>query len=538
MKKVCLSLLLMAGANIFASGGDDEGSKGDKGRADRYYSTRAGAGVEAGHVYFPPESYEANEAGGGGGKDACGGVEFEDCHHGATILSKSLTPGEMADESTDSVSGRIDPIANKFTVKDKVFNDSDLVDNIVNFLTIGEIIGELSFVSKIFNQVGERRWRFVHAARVAQPIALDAQAGPVKAVLGLSDGRIAAGYENGIIRLWNSGVSANNPVVELRGHTAPISGLVELSDGHILSSAYSHDNVVKVWNLTNVTHQKPWTVRELDNVIGAVLLSDKRVVLGSTTMRLLTGAILWDPSVPHANSIEFQTSTRYSVLEQVQCLQALPEGDRFIVGFFNGAIKIFDLAVREPVLLGYCESRVNSLVALNAGLVVSGSEDGKIKIWNLTTPGADSLLLGCCKSPVISLVTLNGGRVASGSEDGKVQIWNPKIPDSESMLLRQHNGAISYLALLRDGRIVSGSEDGIVKFQQSVRCFIDKVQRTQQRIDYDVDGVYDILFPHLAQAHKTAAEGVVDSFSDGGCESGGGGGSKDDAETGGGGGSK
>ncbi|KAK6447814.1 hypothetical protein FP744_10004064 [Trichoderma asperellum] len=90
-----------------------------------------------------------------------------------------------------------------------------------------------------------------------------------------------------------------------------------------------------------------------------------------------------------------------------------------------------------------------------------GSEDGVIKIWDLTT-GECVLTVADQGTTLLSMTSLTGERVATGSKSGIIKIWD--LNQSICVqTIEAHNEPIAALASLTDNRIISGSNDTTVK---------------------------------------------------------------------------
>jgi len=63
-----------------------------------------------------------------------------------------------------------------------------------------------------------------------------------------------------------------------------------------------------------------------------------------------------------------------------------------------------------------------ALTVLQNGILVSGSLDNTIKIWNPTTGALIQTLTGHT-NPVKALTVLQNGNLVSGSEDYTIKIW-------------------------------------------------------------------------------------------------------------------
>jgi eukaryotic-like serine/threonine-protein kinase len=102
-------------------------------------------------------------------------------------------------------------------------------------------------------------------------------------------------------------------------------------------------------------------------------------------------------------------------------------------------------------------------LSADGNLLVSGSADNSIKIWDLATGKLRQTLKGH-RAPVTAVaLSADGKMLVSGSEDTTLKIWD--IPTSTLLhTLSEHTDRIYAVALSSDGRtIASGSQDFTVK---------------------------------------------------------------------------
>jgi WD40 repeat protein len=108
------------------------------------------------------------------------------------------------------------------------------------------------------------------------------------------------------------------------------------------------------------------------------------------------------------------------------------------------------------------ESGVWALCMLADGRLASGSDDGTILIWDLTTNAEVGMLRGHTSS-VTALVMLPDGRLASGSSDKTVRIWELTLGVENASPVRCKN-SISALAVSPDAHLVVGLTDGSIEW--------------------------------------------------------------------------
>jgi WD40 repeat protein len=220
---------------------------------------------------------------------------------------------------------------------------------------------------------------------------------------------VVAGLSNGSIQIWN--INNDQPLRIFKGHTGKghTSGVksVAISGETIVTG--SEDETVKIWNINK------------DEPIRTIERSTQGVA-----------------SVAMSNRI-------------------------FIIGLQNGKAEVWNMHWDKPWHTLIVDTRqiyaVND-VAIGNNIVVTGSSDKTIKIWNLNKLEDKPLhLKGHTQS--ITSVAINGDRVASGSYDGTAKLWSTHS-NMPLHTFKVHEDQVIKVAL-NDDMLVTGAEDGVVK---------------------------------------------------------------------------
>jgi WD40 repeat protein len=102
-------------------------------------------------------------------------------------------------------------------------------------------------------------------------------------------------------------------------------------------------------------------------------------------------------------------------------------------------------------------------VSEDGARAVSGSDDGTVRVWDLTTGRQQATLTGHTDWVRAVAVSQDGARAVSGSDDGTVRVWD-LTTGTEQTALTGHAGEVFSVALTPDGtRAVSGGDDGTVR---------------------------------------------------------------------------
>ena len=131
-------------------------------------------------------------------------------------------------------------------------------------------------------------------------------------------------------------------------------------------------------------------------------------------------------------------------------------------GMFVGGLLADDEPSKPDVLKGHDGAVLDAVVSPDGGRLVSRSEDGTVRLWDLRTKKEVQQLKGH-DGPVDQIVfTRDGSRVLTGGEDDTVRLWNA-VTGAELDCFRVPKGGVAKLLVSPDGRqvIVCGSDGAI-----------------------------------------------------------------------------
>jgi sterol desaturase/sphingolipid hydroxylase (fatty acid hydroxylase superfamily) len=122
--------------------------------------------------------------------------------------------------------------------------------------------------------------------------------------------------------------------------------------------------------------------------------------------------------------------------------------------------QLHDLCQRKCLsLTGHMGAVLSVAISADGQRLVSGGEDGSVKVWDAATRQAQLTLTGHT-GPVYSVaLSPDGHHLVSGSKDKTLRVWD--LPAGQLKLtLTGHTGAVLSVAISADGqRVVSGSAD-------------------------------------------------------------------------------
>ncbi|KIK31297.1 hypothetical protein PISMIDRAFT_26216 [Pisolithus microcarpus 441] len=267
--------------------------------------------------------------------------------------------------------------------------------------------------------------------------------------LQFDEAKLITGSMDHTIRVWNW--RKGECIRTLRGHT---DGVVCIDfDTNVLASG-SVDSTVRVWNFCT---GEAFTLRGHRDWVNAVKLWDAtkstapQVDPSESPLRIETGKMLFSAS--DDGTIRLWDLARRTCAQQfnehvgqVQSLRLLELDDGCDEDANEGHVILSSLS-------GKRETRPKKPV------LVSGSLDNTIKVWDIETGQAVRTLFGHIEG--VWAVACDKLRLVSASHDRTVKVWDLEEGKCTATL-SGHRGAVTCIALGED-KIVSGSDDGDVR---------------------------------------------------------------------------
>jgi WD40 repeat protein len=151
--------------------------------------------------------------------------------------------------------------------------------------------------------------------------------------------------------------------------------------------------------------------------------------------------------------------------DPVRAVAVTPGGLRVVSGGDDGAIRIWELdqGHEQAALTGHTDWVRAVAVTPDGTRAVSGSDDGSVRIWDLDTGEEQASLTGHTGEVFSVAVTPDGSRAVTGGSDKSVRVWD-LATGQELAVLDGHRRPVWSVAVTPDGaRVVSGSGDGAVR---------------------------------------------------------------------------
>ncbi|GBU26853.1 hypothetical protein R84B8_00368 [Treponema sp. R8-4-B8] len=147
-----------------------------------------------------------------------------------------------------------------------------------------------------------------------------------------------------------------------------------------------------------------------------------------------------------------------------------PDGKTVVSGSDDGTIKLWDLVTSREIrtLSGHSSAVESVMFSPDSKTVVSGSSDNTIKLWDAVTGREIRTLSGHSRFVEFVVFSPDGKNVVSGSWDETIKLWDVDT-GREIRTLSGHSGLVLSVAFSSDGKtVVSSSSDNTIKLWDSI----------------------------------------------------------------------
>ena len=260
-------------------------------------------------------------------------------------------------------------------------------------------------------------------------------------------------------------------------HKTVLMSVALSPDGEMLASA-SKDDVI-FWDLTKQELIEPLLTNQAEN--NDDIVTDRRIAFNKDGTKLAYGGndgtiFLWEID-PQQKKIIKRRFLREGHTKLVRSVAFSPtDSEKMVSGSVDGKIILWNVTSAQPLDEHSDKHKgesgnvnVNSLAFSPDGeKLASGGDDGKIILWDVETD-PDHLQGGPTleghRDWILSLAFSPDGEIlAAGDGDHKIILWNVTTEEKENVL-EDHNGWVNSIAFSQnDSRrlLASGSQDGSI----------------------------------------------------------------------------
>ena len=238
---------------------------------------------------------------------------------------------------------------------------------------------------------------------------LEGHYGSVLALQFLFDSKLASGSGDKTIKIWD--LDQMICVTTLFGHDSEIYSLTQLRDGKLVSG--SGDKKIKIWNLVDNTCERTLTGHSR-SIYALCPIEDHTLCSGSVDWKIA----VWDLTNKNDNNVKVLAGHNGTI----NCLISLLDG-RIASGSSDNTIKIWDIHCFscEMTITG-SKTGILSMIQLKDGRIVAGASEN-IHFFSILGQNLIQTVQGHSKN-VNALIDCGNDVIVSGSGDKNILIWN------------------------------------------------------------------------------------------------------------------
>jgi F-box/WD-40 domain protein MET30 len=283
--------------------------------------------------------------------------------------------------------------------------------------------------------------------------------------LQFDEAKLVTGSMDHTLKIWNW--QTGKLIRTLEGHTG---GVLSLHFNSRLMASGSTDHTIRVWNFSageccTLTGHTEWVNSVRFCQEGAMLVSagdDSTIRLWDvqkrTCVRVLNGHVgQVQIAVPSPKGFEhrFSEEDQYPLDQNNRSHLSNRQNQAGLSEFQPGCATGNRITKREKVKT----SQTTATTTSESPIIISGSLDNTIKVWDMNTGKCIRTLFGHVEG--VWSLAYDSLRILSGSHDKTVRVWD--LVSGKCMhALEGHSGPVTAVAL-SDTKIISTSDDGDIR---------------------------------------------------------------------------
>ncbi len=330
----------------------------------------------------------------------------------------------------------------------------DLTKEDLNFIAVDETY-RLEISNEEWNHYARRKRR---SGSKSYPEYLDITLAGLTRIKRLGDEYIISGDSEGDAQVWRS---KDKKIVSFLEGYSEHADAVRISDCEAVSNPFLYGGSLHLWNfLTGEVYQKTKRYLGVPSICWFVPIDETHVV--TSFFEGLRELALWDIRTGEVATLFGQGSLGSFVTELIKI-----DDEHVAVGLEEGDLQIWNFPKRELVnsLSGH-GARVSGLLKTGEGVILSCSQDGILRSWDVAAGESHQLLK--LDQPPVTLAELDpgvltiSGEPTPAQEPGRLDWWNLRTSELvASVLIPKTIDHIRGLEILGDRTIIVQCFDAV-----------------------------------------------------------------------------